>query len=133
MQKKGSREECISFNYNEMKAAGHPKEQCKAATLNFCNKQWGGIPKKKTKNEEILDDIIFELVDLEMMDNKLAEKKKWIQKAVTEKSKGKFTAYCKKLGYDGVTDQCIAHALKQGGHPAKMATFAKAMRSKKMK
>jgi len=45
-----------------------------------------------------------------------------IEKKGTE---GKFTAYCG----GKVTDACIKKALKEGGHPAKMAQFAKAARS----
>ena len=45
-----------------------------------------------------------------------------IEKKGTE---GKFTEYC---GGD-VTDACIKGALAKGGHPAKMAQFAKAARS----
>lgn len=40
----------------------------------------------------------------------MAKKKKakddWMQGAV--KKEGSFTAYCKKKGFDGVTDECIA-------------------------
>jgi len=45
-----------------------------------------------------------------------------IEKKGTE---GKFTAYCG----GKVTDACIKRALKAGGNPAKMASFAKAARS----
>jgi len=47
LQKRSSREQCISFNYKEMIRSGRPKEQARGASLNFCGKQWGGIPKKK--------------------------------------------------------------------------------------
>jgi hypothetical protein len=108
LQKKGSREECISFNYKEMVASGHPKKQAQAAALNFCNEKWGGI--SKSKHEELIDAIIFELEDLKIMDRELAEQKKWIQKAV--KKPGSFTAWCKKQGFDGVTNECIEKGLK---------------------
>lgn len=52
------------------------------------------------------------------------EKKKWIQGAVSEKDEGKFEAYCKHLGFSGVCQACINHAVKEGGHAAKMANFA---------
>lgn len=59
---------------------------------------------------------------------------KWMQKASKEMekegTKGDFTAYCKSLGYDGVTDECIEKALKSGDKKrVKQAEFAKAARS----
>jgi len=40
----------------------------------------------------------------------MAKKKKWIQKI--DMKEGAFTKYCKSLGYDGVTTECIARAKK---------------------
>ena len=40
----------------------------------------------------------------------MANKKKWIQSAV--KRPGAFTQWCKRQGYSGVTDSCIARAKK---------------------
>jgi len=124
MQKKGSKEECISYNYKEMIAAGHPKDQAQAAALNFCGKQWGGISKKKNKNEDLKYDILFELIDLKIIDEKLQEEKKWMQKAVKEKNVGKTTAECKRMGYDGVTSECLQKLKKRGGKWAQRANFA---------
>jgi len=52
------------------------------------------------------------------------EAKKWMQKAVTKKTKGDFTAWCKRNGFDGVCQACINKAAKVGGRAAKMALFA---------
>ncbi len=46
---------------------------------------------------------------------------------------GSFTEWCKRKGYGGVTDACIAAGLKAGGLIAKKAAFAKAVRSFKKK
>lgn len=48
--------------------------------------------------------------------------KKWIQKA--KPKEGKFTDWCKGQGFEGVCQECIDKAAKQGGKPAKMALFA---------
>jgi hypothetical protein len=60
-------------------------------------------------------------------------KKKWMQAAAKKMRKkgtvGSFTAWCKRKGYGGVTDACIAAGLKAGGKIAKKAQFAKAARS----
>ncbi len=61
---------------------------------------------------------------IKMEDKEKKKDKKWIQDAVSEKDKGKFKAYCKREGYSGVSQECINHAIKQGGHAAKMANFA---------
>ena len=79
MKKMGSREECISYNYKHMIAAGHPKKEAQARSLNFCGKKWGGIPKKKSKHEQLKYELIFELEDLKIMDEKLTEVKKVIK------------------------------------------------------
>lgn len=50
--------------------------------------------------------------------------KKWIQKAVDPKDKGKFTDWCKKRGYKSVTQTCINEAISAGGKAAQMANFA---------
>ena len=54
----------------------------------------------------------------------MAKEKKWIQKAVSPKTEGDFTDYCKRAGFGGVSQACINHAAKAGGRPAKMALFA---------
>lgn len=57
-------------------------------------------------------------------------KKKWLQKATKKMEKkgtvGSFTAWCKRQGFDGVTDECIAKGL-QSKDPAirKKAHFAR--------
>jgi len=59
--------------------------------------------------------------------------KKWLQEAskrMEEKgTKGAFTAYCKKKGYKGVTQECIEEA-KRSGNPTlkKRAIFAENVR-----
>jgi hypothetical protein len=128
MKKMGSREACISYNYKEMVRSGHPSNQAQAAALNFCNSQWGGIPKKKNKAHEML---IFLKADLELeqegiksIEEELAKTKKWIQKAVTEKTKGDFGDWCKSHGHGGVSQACINAAAKAGGRASKMALFA---------
>jgi hypothetical protein len=58
-------------------------------------------------------------------------KKKWIQKAVPASHEGRFTDYCKRQGYKGVTNQCIAKAKSSGTIKRKrQAQFASAMRKK---
>lgn len=52
------------------------------------------------------------------------KKKDWIQKAVTPEEKGKFTDWCKKRGYKGVSQSCIDEAIAAGGKAAQMANFA---------
>ena len=59
----------------------------------------------------------------------MATKRKWIQKAVNPAHKGDFTAYCKRQGYKGVCEECIAEARKSGDkHLISMANFAANMR-----
>lgn len=40
---------------------------------------------------------------------KTKKKKNWIQEAI--RNPGAFTAYCKRKGYDGVTEACIHEGL----------------------
>jgi len=49
------------------------------------------------------------------------------------KNKGKFTEYCKKKGFGGVTSECIKEA-KASGNPTevKRATFAENVRTGKI-
>jgi len=62
--KKGtSKENCISINYKELRASGRTHEVAQAAALNFCGKNWGGIPKKKDKK---MEDIKKELQKLKV-------------------------------------------------------------------
>ena len=54
---------------------------------------------------------------------------KWLQKASKKMEQkgtvGAFTAYCKRKGYKGVTQQCIAEAKKSGNKTlVKRAVFA---------
>jgi len=58
------------------------------------------------------------------MELEAAKKKKWIQKAVSEKTEGDFAAWCKRNGFKGVCQACINKAAKTGGRAAKMALFA---------
>lgn len=64
----------------------------------------------------------------------MAKKKnsRWMQRAnkrmERKGTKGSFTRWCKKQGYNGVTEACIKKGLKQGGKIAKKAQFAKAAR-----
>lgn len=55
---------------------------------------------------------------------KTRKSKKWIQQAVPPSRRGKFKEWCKRKGYKGVNQRCINKAIKEGGHPAKMAQFA---------
>lgn len=44
---------------------------------------------------------------------------------IKEKNKGKFTLYCKRKGFKGVTSKCISLAKKSGSSTlVKRATFA---------
>lgn len=128
LKKGSSRENCISINYKELIRSGREKKVAQAASLNFCNKKWGGIPKKDSKKEmEILflkADIDLELEDIKITEGILAKKKKWIQKAVSKKTKGDFGEWCKRNGFSGVSQACINKAAKAGGRASKMALFA---------
>ncbi len=55
----------------------------------------------KKKQSEIISELIKEAKK---------KKKQWIQDAV--KKEGSFTSWCKRKGYDGVTDECIAEGKK---------------------
>ena len=58
---------------------------------------------------------------------KSKKSKGWIQKAV--KKKGAFTEYCKKQGYNGVTEACIQKGLKSKNPTTKKrANLAKTFR-----
>ena len=54
------------------------------------------------------------------------KKKKWAQDAV--KNPGAFTAYCKSLGFKGVTNACIEKGIAAGGAVAKRAVLARTLR-----
>lgn len=66
----------------------------------------------------------------------MAKKKKsngkWLQKASKRMKKkgteGSFTRWCKKQGFNGVTQACIKKGLNQGGKIAKKANFARNVR-----
>jgi len=63
----------------------------------------------------------------------MAKKKKdWMQDAV--KHPGAFTSYCKKKGFDGVTQECINEG-KKSSNPTvrKRATLAETFRKAKKK
>ena len=47
--KKGASRKTIGKNIKEMEAAGHPKNQAIAASLNQARKSGASIPKKKKK------------------------------------------------------------------------------------
>jgi len=59
-------------------------------------------------------------------------KKSWIQSTI--KKPGSFTSYCKKKGYKGVTNKCIAEAKKsKNPKTRKRAALAKTLRNMKKK
>jgi hypothetical protein len=63
----------------------------------------------------------------------MIEKNNWLKKAVKNmdknKTKGKFTEYCKQKGFTKVTDACISQGLKSSNSTInKRANFAKTMR-----
>lgn len=72
-----------------------------------------------------------------MAKKKTRKPKKWMQAAAARMKKkgteGSFTAWCKRHGFGGVNERCIAAALKKGGTIAKKAAFAKAARSVRKK
>lgn len=83
MKKGTSRENCISINYKELKSAGRTHKVAQAASLNHCNKIYGGIEKK----EEIpIYKLLLklELEDIESMDKTLQKKKKFIKKIISK-------------------------------------------------
>lgn len=55
------------------------------------------------------------------------KKKKWLQKAVPESHKGRFTNWCKRHGFKGPNKSCIKEAEKDkySTHVHRMAAFAK--------
>jgi hypothetical protein len=55
---------------------------------------------------------------------KKKEDEQWMQKAIPKKNEGKFHDWCVNNGFDGVCQSCINKAIKEGGHPEKMANFA---------
>jgi hypothetical protein len=69
-----------------------------------------------SKDADTVDEVIKEA--------KKKKKDKWIQKATSTKTEGKFTAWCKKNGFKKVCQACINKAVKTGGSAAKMALFA---------
>jgi len=55
--------------------------------------------------------------------------KKFIQKAIPESHEGRFTNYCKKKGFKGVTQKCISEGKKSKNlHTVKQANFAQTLR-----
>jgi hypothetical protein len=50
--KKGTSKKTIGKNIGEMEAAGHPKKQAIAASLNEARKSGAKIPKKSAKKEK---------------------------------------------------------------------------------
>lgn len=108
-----NRQDCISTNISEMVAAGHPRDQAVAASIQHCNKIYGGKKMKDAKKEieSIKQKILEERVEiLQMLDELYEEKEKFIQGAI--KRPGSFTAWCKRNGYGGVNERCIQAALK---------------------
>ena len=78
-----------------------------------------GVEAKEANKKKLLEE-----AEAQKMEE---EKKKWEQEAV--KHPGAFEAYCKKAGFDGVCDECIAHAKKSDdAHVVKMATLAQTFR-----
>jgi hypothetical protein len=64
-------------------------------------KEKAEVVKPATKKSETIELTIKEA-------KKKKKDKKWEQEAVSNEGKGTFTAYCKRKGYKGVTDECIA-------------------------
>ncbi len=63
---------------------------------------------------------------------RVKRKKKWIQGLHLKK--GRFTEWCKRHGFSGVTDACIEMALKSGDKSViGMANFAKRARAGEFK
>ena len=62
--------------------------------------------------------------------NKMVKQnKKFIQKAIPESHEGRFTKYCKKKGFKGVSQKCISEGQKsKNPHTVKQANFAKTLR-----
>ena len=51
---------------------------------------------------------------------------------IKKKNRGKFTEYCKRKGYGGVTEACIAEGKRsRSSTTRKRATFAKNVRGKR--
>ena len=62
--------------------------------------------------------------------NGLAGTRKKNRIEIREENRGKFTDYCKGLGHEGVTDECIRKAKKsQSKYVRQMGTFAMSAKS----
>jgi len=102
LKKGSSRENCISINYKELIKSGREKKVAQAASLNFCGKIYGGIPKKKDKKKErsnlifIKADIDLELEDIKIQEEFLAKTKKLIQKSKSSTKRSTFTGQKRK-------------------------------------
>lgn len=77
--KGSSKENCISSAYKTEIAHGKSKKQARAIALSHCSKYWGGISKKKKKNEieELKLSIMFDKFDVEIIKEKLEKVKKY--------------------------------------------------------
>ena len=123
----GSKEACISYNYKHMIAAGHPKAQAKAGSLNYCGKAWGGVKKKNKANELLIflkADLELEIDSIKAIKIELVKTKELIYEASLPKSEGEFREWCKKQGYAGVNQASINAAASSGGRASKMALFS---------
>lgn len=79
-----------------------------------------------TEFRRVGDGVLEKVTEYSFDPSKFTEEKakKWIQKATTKKTKGDFTDWCKRNGFDGVSQACINNAAKTGGRASKMAMFA---------
>jgi hypothetical protein len=125
MKKMGSKQACISYNYKHMIAAGRPKAQAQAGSLNYCGKAWGG---SKNKSNELLiflkADLELEIDSMKAIKVELIKTKELIYEASLPKSEGEFRKWCKKQGYTGVNQTSINAAASAGGRASKMALFS---------
>jgi len=105
--------------------SGTKPDQAVAIATSHCGKLFGKTVKKA---HELL-------VEMKELLEEAKKPKKWMQKAAKKMkqkgTEGSTTAECKKMGYDGVTDECLRKLLKRGGVWTKRANFA--LNARKMK
>ena len=102
-------------------AKKYPKKETREKV---CGKLQAQHESKHEKLKTLKEEIAFESDILKEIEKELEKEKKWMQKAVKEKNVGKTTAECKKMGYKGVTDECLRKLKKRGGKWAQRANFA---------
>jgi len=103
----------------------YPKKETREKV---CGKLQSKHESKHEQLQALKDEIALEAEIFKQIEEELEKEKKWMQKAVKKKNVGKTTAECKKMGYKGVTDECLNKLLKRGGKWARRASFAKAAR-----